>query len=140
MATVKQKIVATEVLKGRPITKAMKIAGYSDKTAANTHKITASKGWQELMDTHIGEKKLAALHKKLLNKKEIVVLGDGKGYSRWEYTGQPHSDALKALEQGYRLRGRYVKETEGTKVLIVNITEAAAKKYAINPSPGNSNS
>lgn len=131
MATVKQQIAVREVLKGASVAKAMRKANYGPSMDSHTQKLTKSKGWQELMEKYVGDKKLAELHKKLLNKKEIVITAIGKGYSQWEYTGQPHSDATKALDLAYKVRSKMPSEgSSDTKVLIINMLPDANGRYA----------
>lgn len=123
----RQKIVLDKVLEnGRSVSAAMREAGYSPETAKVPGKLTNSKGWQELMKKHFPDSKLAALHKKLLEKKEVIVVSDGaREGSHIEWTGQPHTDALKALETAYKLKGK-LKEAENptpigpTNVVIIN--------------------
>lgn len=113
MATLKQKRVLDLVAEnGGNISKAMREAGYTNITAATPKKLTNSKGWQELMQKHFPDSKLAALHKKILEKKEVLIVSDGaKEGSHLEWTKQPHTDALKALEVAYKIKGR-MKEAE----------------------------
>ncbi len=132
MPTVKQKVAFKEVLKGSTITKAMSKAGYADTTASTTGKLTNTKGWEELMEQHLPDKLLAKKHKDLLNKTEKIVVSDGKDLgSHIEDTGQPHSDATRALDLAYKLKGRYVQEERGNKTLIINIVPETATRYEI---------
>jgi len=145
MATVRQqKAVANVVENGGNVSKAMIKAGYSKKTAKNPQKLTESVAWAELMDAHIGDAKLAKVHREGLGATspfQKIVGRDSKGAPEYELVSVPdYSTRHKYLESGYKLRGRYVKESEGTKILIVNITGVAAKKYGINASPGTSDS
>jgi hypothetical protein len=107
MPTVKQRLAFKEVLKGSTLTKAMSKAGYAPTTASTTGKLTNTRGWEELMEKTLSDKALLKIHQELLNKKEKIVLGIGKGYSAIEDTNQPHSDAVKALDIGYKLKHRY---------------------------------
>lgn len=113
MASFKQKkAVDIAVENGGNISSAMRQAGYSPITAKNPKKLTQSLAWQELMKKHFPDSKLAALHKKLLEKKEVIVVSDGsQNGSHLEWTGQPHSDSLKALETAYKIKGK-MKEGE----------------------------
>lgn len=115
MATPKTRMAFAKVLeKGMSVSAAMREVGYSHETAKVPTKLTRSKGWKELMNKHFPDSKLAALHKKLLEKKETIVLSDGaQNGSHIEWTGQPHTDALKALETAYKLKGRYSEEALG---------------------------
>lgn len=136
MATARQEIAFKEVVEnGRSVSAAMRIAGLSPKTAITPSKLTRSKGWKELMDKYFPESKLAELHRKLLDKQEILIISDGaKEGSHMEKTGQPHTDALKALDIALKLRARYpTEETMGNKTLIINITGETASRYKILP-------
>lgn len=108
MATLKQKrALALVVEKGRSVSSAMREVGYSPQTAVDPGKLTRSKGWAELMQKHFPDSKLANLHRKFLEKKEVIVVSDGaREGSHLEWTGQPHPDALKALELAHKLKGR----------------------------------
>lgn len=136
MPTIKQKLAFKEVVNGSTITKAMKLAGYSVETSKRTNKLTSTVGWEELMEQHLPDKLLAKKHKELLNKTEKIVVNDGKDLgSHIEDTGQPHSDATRALDLAYKLKGRYVSEENGgNKTLIINIIPETATRYAIPPS------
>ena len=135
MATTKQKrALAKAVENGGVISRAMLDAGYSPATAKTPQKLTNSKSWQRLMEKHFPDADLAKLHKRLLKKEEGIVVSDGaKEGSHIEWTGQPHSDTLRALEAAYKLKGRFVDEPSGNKTLIINITGETASRYGILP-------
>lgn len=144
MATIKQKLAFKKVVNGSTITQAMKDVKYAPSTAARTNKLTATKGWAELTEEFISDRALAKVHKEGLASTTYfneIVDRDSKGAPVYALKQVPDFNVRhKYLESGYKLKGRYSKEGEGTKVLIINITEAAAKKYAINASSGTSNS
>lgn len=118
------------------VSTAMIEAGYSPNTALNPSNLTNSKGWAELMDKVLSDSKLTAIHNKLLNKKEVLIISDGaKDGSHFEFTEQPHSDAAKALDMAYKLKRKYESESVNNSVVIVNISGEVAKKYAINTAP-----
>lgn len=79
MATTKQQR-ATELMveNGGNASKAMRDAGYSDKTAKTPSKLTESKGFRELLDDEIGDEYLVKLLKteldNSLNKKPYLEL------------------------------------------------------------------
>lgn len=135
MATLRQKKALAKISEnvGMSMGEAMREVGYSEQTSKSPSRMTRTKGWQDLMNKHFPDSKLAALHKKLLEKKEVVILGVEKGVTDWEYTGQPHTDALKALETAYKLKGRYSDEGAGNKTLVINITGETASRYGILP-------
>lgn len=112
MASLAAKEVAMEVLstigKGK-VPNLEKIAiqkGYSPRTA-RAGLVQKTKTYQDIIAKALPDVTLHKLHKKLLEKKEVVITGTGRGESEWSYTGQPHTDALKALEVAYKLKGRY---------------------------------
>lgn len=86
------------------ISKGMREAGYSPKSAHNPKQLTKSKGWQQLMDKYLPDAFLAKKHKELLNKKE---------------KGEVDTQAVsKGLDMAYKLKGRY--ENDGPDVNIDN--------------------
>jgi hypothetical protein len=134
--TIKQKKAFKEIAeKGRTSVSAiMRDVGYSEATAVDPGKLTKSKGWQELMEKHLSDKKLTALHDKILNKKEKIVVGVGKGFSEIVDTGQPHPDALRALDVAYKLKRKYPSEkVEGNNTVnYIFISKEIAEKRRIN--------
>jgi len=70
LPTKRQKAVFEEVFKGgKSIHSAMKDV-YAESSAKNPKNITQSKGWQELMEKYLPDKKLAQVHQYLLNHKD----------------------------------------------------------------------
>lgn len=102
MATVKQKLVAKKVLKGTPIAKAMREAGYSKSTATTTGKITRSNGWKELMDKYISDDLLAKVHNEGLQDKDA-------------------NTRHKYLETGYKVKQKYDPATVNINLVDVDI-------------------
>ena len=137
MATIRQKMAAKKVLENNGVVStAMLSAGYSPNTAKNPQMLTNSKGWAELMDSMLSDAKLAAVHNKLLNKKEVVIISDGaKDGSHYEFTEQPHSDAAKALDMAYKLKRKYESEAINNNLVIVSISGEVVMKYGIKPTP-----
>ena len=75
MATLNQKQVfrkvMKQVVKGGKISVSKEMRGiYANSTAKRTDKLTKTKGWQELMEKYLPDKKLAQVHKYLLNHKD----------------------------------------------------------------------
>lgn len=114
--TFKQKAAFDKALEnGGVISAAMAEAGYSEAMAKNPQKLTESKGWQELMDTHLPDDQLTARHRELLDKREKVIIdrADPKtGESAvYEVLDQPDTVAVsKALDMAYKLKGSYAPE------------------------------
>lgn len=67
MATEKQKEAIKNVVENRGnVSKAMRDAGYSKKTAKNPKNLTESKTWEELMNQYLPDDLLAQKHNELL--------------------------------------------------------------------------
>ena len=103
MATLRQQLAVKKVLENPgSISKAMREAGYSEKTAKNPKDLTESKAWQELMDKHISDDALAKVHREGLqatkteNKIEVI----------------DHPTRHKFMETGYKLKGKFQDKTE----------------------------
>ena len=111
MATIKQKIAIeklSEIIRKSPSQKTITIgrilrsAGYSESVCKAPQRVTESKGWKNLVNEYFPDNQLAEMHKKLLEKEEIVCYkGDFKK------TGQPHSDVKYALDMLYKIKGVY---------------------------------
>jgi hypothetical protein len=101
MKTQKQrKAIKNVVENGGNVSKAMRDAGYSPKTAKNPKKLTDSKTWKELMEEYLPEKDLAKVHRGLLNAHHIehMVFPLGpkeKTLPPVELEPQEHGGALK---------------------------------------------
>lgn len=113
MASLAAKAVAEEVLetlgKGkRPNIEKIAIKNGYSITSAHAGVPQQTKTFQDIISKALSDEKLSKLHEKFLKKQEYAIVSDGvKLGSHIEYTGQPHSDALKALEVAYKLKGRY---------------------------------
>jgi len=103
MATIRQKKVLKEVVKkgGVSVSKAMVKAGYSLSTAHNPQKLTKSRGWRELLDKHLPDKKLLKVHKEALKATKVVT-----SMTEPDYTVVDHQTRLKAIEMAYRIKGK----------------------------------
>lgn len=141
MATENQKAiakrVAEKVRKGIKVSVSQEIREskvYSPSMASHPNKITKSKAWPELMQEYLPDKELAKVHKSVLNKKEVVIVGDGKGESHWEYTGQPHTDALRAVDIAYKVGKKYDTEINANNVNIVVFPSELIRKRGIRTS------
>lgn len=144
MVTLNQKTVFKKVLKkvakGEQVAITKEMRGvYSPATAKHPEKITKSKGWQELMDKHLPDTKLAQRHRELLDKREVFKMYNGEG----KLIDQPDTQAVsKALDMGYKLKNRYPREEDGgNKTLIINISGESAQRYGyvhVTPQPEDS--
>lgn len=109
MATDKQEKVA-EILanSGKSTSKAMLEAGYSKAMAKNPQVLKKSKGWAKLMEKYLPDKHLADKHKEFLNAPRIV-----RTYRKGDLeieTVETDSNAVKALDMAYKLKGKYAAE------------------------------
>lgn len=124
----------SEVVKGSTISGAMRKVGYAETTAARTNKITRTQKWQSLVAKHLGDAKIARLHDKILNKRESFVVSDGaQSGAHVEIGEQPHSDALRALDLAYKLKGKYPRDDEsgGNKTLVVIVAGQSADRFDV---------
>jgi hypothetical protein len=102
--TIRQKLAAKILVenKGRSVSDAMRKAGYSPKSAKNPKQLTETKAWPMLMKQLLPDSLVMKVHKQLLKKKEVFVIG-----KELVYTEQPHSDAKAGIDMAYKLKGRY---------------------------------
>jgi hypothetical protein len=104
-----QKKVLAEMLgnDGVGMGTAMLKAGYGKGYAKNPKKLTSTKSWQELMNEFLPDSLIAEKHKALLDKKEIIVVRNGKE-SETIVTDQIDTNAVKAgVDMAYKLKKRY---------------------------------
>lgn len=88
--TTKQKLAASKLQEtAGNVSKAMKLAGYSDASAKDPQRLTRSKGWQELMEKYLPDKRLLKVHKGLLENKDWRARDAG-------------------LDKAYKVKGKYV--------------------------------
>jgi hypothetical protein len=73
MATDKQKRAIQIYVenRGKSVSSAMREAGYSDATAKNPKNLTETQTWKDLLEKALPDKKLLAVHKKLLNAQKV---------------------------------------------------------------------
>ena len=83
------------------ISKSMREAGYSKATAKNPKNLTASKGWNEIMQVYLPEENLAKLHKQQLRSKRTVF------YNKKKYKIEDNEARLRALDIAYKILGKY---------------------------------
>jgi hypothetical protein len=147
--TIRQKLVATKMVEnGGNVGKAMLEAGYSKAMAKNPQKLTRSKGWLEATEGLISDEKLLKIHRELLDSVKVnkftypASVSDKEIYSMIESNSEAkvmsikkvngvktclfsmpdHSIQLRAVELGYKIRGRlnntrgHVDESEGEEV------------------------
>jgi hypothetical protein len=86
------------------ISKSMREAGFSAASAKNPNFLVKTRGWKELMQKYVSEELLAETHHNALKAKKLYIIDKGKHY-------EPDHDArIKALDLGYKLRGKYAPE------------------------------
>lgn len=72
MPTIKQRKAINKLVEsGGSISGAMRLAGYSAKTAKTPKKLTESNAWNELMGNYLNDEDLAKKHNELLNSTRI---------------------------------------------------------------------
>ena len=105
------KKISDNIRNGMTMEAAMKSVGYSDSYAKSSTALKDTESWRILMDKYLPDESLTKIHKKLLNKKEVLIRNNNIT-KKVEVikTGQLHSDAAKALDMGYKLKGKYAAE------------------------------
>ncbi len=79
----------------KSVSAAMKEAGYSNAYATNPQQLTATKTWEELMEIHFPDSKLAARHEKLIDSENELV-------------------AKQAIELAYKLKNKITERKDLT--------------------------
>ena len=110
MPTQKQLLAAQKIVKNKGnVTKTMLEVGYSEKTARTPQKLTASKGFQDLMEDYLPNEDIIKQHSQLLNKTKIITYRTKKtGKVKTYDTGEIDAPAvISALNMAYKLKGLY---------------------------------
>jgi phage terminase small subunit len=138
--TLRQKRLAENIGNSRTLTEALLKSGYSESMAHQQSNVTKSKGWNEILERALPDKKLLKRHKELLDKHEFIAIGK-VGEREVMRTGEIDANAVaRGLEMAYKLKNKFPKEGG------VNINEAKIlvmpseliKKYDIPPNANNS--
>jgi len=111
--SLRQRIAIIKLVEnGGNVSKAMREAGYSKKTAINPKKLTESKAYQEILGNYLPDELLAQKHLELLNKEEVILKNNvTTGKIEAIYTGRVDTNAVKsALDMAYKLKGKYAPE------------------------------
>lgn len=130
MSTMRQKQAIKELVgNGGNVTKAMIKAGYTKATANTPQKLTESIGFRKLMEeAGLTDENLFKKHTELLNKRETIVVHEGKE-TRVEVTDQPDSFAVKsALDMAYKIKGTYAAEKADVNVKVIPILGGESTK------------
>ena|SRR3990167_4488906 len=116
MATIKQEQAFENIVEnGGNVSKGMRDAGYSGKTAKTPQKLTESKGWEQLVEENLPDSVLAKVHKeglKATTKKPHLIDRDDKGRPVYEYIPEEDfSVRHRYLETAYKLKNKIVEHT-----------------------------
>lgn len=123
MSTLKQRKAVKKLVENHGnVSRAMLEAGYTPASAKNPKNLTESKGFIQLMEeAGLTDENLFKVHSELLNKRETIVIHDGKE-SRVETTDRPDSFAAKsALDMAYKIKGTYAAEKSDVNVKVIPI-------------------
>lgn len=108
------------------VSKSLRDVGYSASVAENPQRVVGTQTFQALMDELLPERHLTEKHREFLDSKRVIrtyVKGDLK-----EETEETDSNAVKALDMAYKLRGKYADKT-GNNILIINVSNQSADRY-----------
>ncbi|MCX6717296.1 MAG: hypothetical protein NTU76_01300 [Candidatus Taylorbacteria bacterium] len=110
MPTTKQRGAFNKMVEnGGSMGKIMKDSGYSEAMAKNPHKLTQSKGFQEILEQHgLDDVTLAKKHKELLESKKITRVFNKNGFKT--ETEETSPMVAKALDMAYKVKGLYAPE------------------------------
>lgn len=130
--TIKQARVINDLLEntGKPISKAMRDAGYAPATAKNPKELTNSKTWIKWMNKYLPDDLLGKKHKELLNKKEVIIRNNNKtGKVETVKTGEIDANAVKAgLDMAYKLKGKYAPDKLEQTIMGVTLSANQAEQ------------
>lgn len=111
MSTYKQKLLAKKILENPTMTQLtsaeMQAVGYSANTRPS--EIENSKGWQELLEKHLPDKKLITKHEELLEATKQISVRGGKDANAEtdDFIEVPdYQVQAKVLELGYKVKGK----------------------------------
>lgn len=115
MATERQKKAIKLVVENRGnVSKSMRQAGYTDKTAKNPKNLTESDAWKEIMEKALPDKLLSKVHKEGLSatRKEQKIVGrDDEGKVEYDLVDvEDYSTRHRYLESAYKLKGKFAPE------------------------------
>lgn len=96
---------------GGSVSSAMRKAGYSPETAKTPHKLTESRGFEQLVEQYLPDRLLLRTHKSLLKAKRIR-----KTFKRGEMLEEIEEEdtfaRATALKLGYMVKGKLINKTE----------------------------
>lgn len=119
MATEKQEKAAKLLVEnGRSVSRAMRAAGYSKKTATAPAKLTKSKAWPLLLEKYLPDSHLGEKHREFLDSGRVTRVFK-KGDLEVETT-ETDPSAVKALDLAYKLKGRYKDTTPPGNTYVFN--------------------
>lgn len=123
-----KKVIKELVANGGTMKNAMVKAGYSEAYAKNPKKIETSLTYQELLDKYLPDDIIAQRHRQLLDKKEQIVVRNGKD-SEIVLTDEIDANAVaKGIDMAYKIKGSYAPEKIDATITAVNIVNYGDKK------------
>lgn len=108
MATIKQRKALDMIVEnGGNVSKGMRDAGYSPETASTPSKLTATKGWAELLAEYLPENDILKVHKEALSANKVV-----SSHTEPDYEVADHPVRLKAAELYYKLTAKLIDKAQ----------------------------
>lgn len=117
-----KKVFDKVVESGGSVSKAMTEVGYKPGHAKNPQKITKSKSWEKLLQTHLPDSLLAKSHKELLNQRRIEYFVFPKKMEDEEIMDHVTAAGLRTI---------VIRESDKGKLAFYSIADAQAKKFAL---------
>jgi hypothetical protein len=124
MATLKQRKSIEKLVETHgSVSAAMRLGGYTDKSAKNPKNLTNSKAWETLMTKYLPDNLLMQRHQELLNKREIgKVFNHDTGEYEFKIIDQPDSQAVsRGLDMAYKLKRKYPSEDQTNVIIGIKI-------------------
>lgn len=122
MATIRQRMAYKKVLEGAKLSHAMKEVGYAPSTSKTTGKLTRTKGWQELLDKNLSDRRLVEAHSELLDARQPAYFTFSKQLSDEEIT--EHVEAA-----GFRVI--VIRDSDKGKLAFYSTIDTNARKSAL---------
>lgn len=122
MATIKQRMAYKKVLDGAKLSHAMKEVGYASSTSKTTGKLTRTKGWQELLDKSLSDRRLLEAHNELLDARQPAYFTFAKTLSDEEITGHVEAAGFRVI---------VIRNSDKGKLAFYSTVDTNARKSAL---------
>ena len=134
MATLRQKALVNKIVENKGnVSKSMREVGYSPASAKNPQYFVTAPAFLELMEKAMPTLHLLKKHNEFLNSPRTIKRfkkGDIE-----EVIEETDSNAVRALDMAYKLKGLYKNNSEVSTTLVINLSPEASQRYAPSIAP-----